>query len=504
VPAPCALISLATLDAFMPGAKAAPQAIPSSAAPGDLCAWSRTSGGQTQQLTAYASVFGPPSGIATAQQAYASVVSTAVCHCQGVAVVTQPVTGVGDQAAAQFVTVRPGTVFASLSDAVAPGVILDVRSSNAVIILNYNTITVTGTVLEPREDPALVRSLGSVARGVLASLARPAGASPEPIAPESPEPHYAASSDSCRLITAATLAKYATGATVIPLPNASGSSQPSTCSWGTASFTSIVLTLNLFSDVSGAQQQFDADTQAYDQSTPGVTVTGTQLLAGLGASAAAIFETENGAQVELLVLSGNAELDFTYAGPGGLSPDRATLLAGGIAIARDALAALGRPATSSSPPGPVYASPDDACPLIRASTVAAFLPGATPSPTSGVSTGCGWTGVSGVLNLFVSVYPDPDSALGGYQFDVAPGNQNTAGITFDGERPVRDLGQQATALFETSDGSADLDLYVLSGNAEIELDFSPMSLGGPQPSRTVMLADDVVMAREVLTAMPRT
>jgi hypothetical protein len=281
-------------------------------------------------------------------------------------------------------------------------------------------------------------------------------------------------------------------------------SQPSTCSWGKVGFTNILLTLNLFPDVSSAQLQFDADTQADDQSTPGKTVTGAQWLAGLGAPAAAIFQTQNGAQVELLVLSGNAELDFTYLGPGGLSPDRATLLAGGIAMARDALAALASPAASSSPPEPAYASPNDACSLIRTSTVATFLPGATASPTSGVSVGCGWIGTNGLLDLFVTVYPDPDSALGAFQFDVAPGNQNLAGVTFNGERPVNGLGQQATALFQTRDGSAYVDLYVLSGNAEIELDFSPMQSGGPQPSRAAMLADDVVMAREVLADLPRT
>jgi hypothetical protein len=68
---------------------------------------------------------------------------------------------------------------------------------------------------------------------------------------------------------------------------------------------------------------------------------------------------------------------------------------------------------------------------------------------------------------------------------------------------VKDLGQQATALFQTSYGSANVELVVLSDNAEIEVNYSPMPLGGPQPSRAAMLAADIVMAREVLAGLPR-
>ncbi|MGH3256893.1 MAG: hypothetical protein ACRDOU_16110 [Streptosporangiaceae bacterium] len=44
--------------------------------------------------------------------------------------------------------------------------------------------------------------------------------------------------------------------------------------------------------------------------------------------------------MELWVWSGNAELQDSYYGPGGSSPDHTTLLTGAIATARDALAGL--------------------------------------------------------------------------------------------------------------------------------------------------------------------
>jgi hypothetical protein len=521
LPAPCALISLATLDTFLPGATATPQTQPSGAGHAGLCGWSSKRGGQTRTVTAEALIFGPPSGITAAQQAYRSAVSAAICHCQGVSVARQAVTGVGDQATAIFVTVRPGTIFTTLSDAISPDVILDVRSSNALIIISYVTVTATGTVLEPQAEAAQLPAMASMARGVMATLARPAGAPPESIAPLARQPHYAGPRDACRLITAATLATYAPGATVIPLSNPPGTTSPSaqtsTCSWGTNTATAIVLTLNVFPSASSAQQRFNTNSQSLSQSEAGAGVTGAQYMTGLGVPAAAIFQTQNGAHVvEVLVTSGNAELEYSYAGRGGASPDRATLLAGGTAIARDALAALANRAVSSYPRGPMYSSPRNPCTLIKAATLATYIPAVTETqnpggassqlPTApGMQTGQCFFNAGGLngtqLALFVTIYADPDHALSGFESDVEDTRRQPE-VTFNGQQPVPGLGQQATAIFQTAAGAATVNLFVLDGDAELELIFDDAPLIGPAMSHATLLADDVVMAREALASLP--
>jgi hypothetical protein len=521
LPAPCTLISLAALDTYLPGATAT---MPMTSTMGTTrlggCRWSSTSGADTRILGAAVQIFGAPDAITTAEQIFNANVSLFSCHCHGVAVNAQSVTGLGDQARVWYITDGPDADFVTAPNAQDPGASLVVRSSNALIVLNYNVIvTATETYLPPRADAAQLTALTSMARDILAALARP-GASSGPSAPVAPEPHYAGRRDPCRLITAATLATYAPGATLSPVPNppgsASASPQTNTCSWGTISGTNISLTLSIFADAPSAQQEFLTGLQSFSHGGAGTTVTAEQPLADPGAPAdpgaqgVAIFQTQTGAQVvEILLWSGNAELEYSYQNPGGPSPSRAMLLAGGLEIARDALAALASPAASSYPQEPVYAGPPDSCALISASTVARYLPGAAASPTSESgpgpgpqSVGCGWTGINGVLDLTLYIYPDADSALGDYQFNVEPENQNLPGVTFRGEQPVKGLGQQATALFQASAGSTDVDLYILSGNAEIDLYFSPVLLG-PQPSRAAMLAADIVMAREALAGLPR-
>jgi hypothetical protein len=72
--------------------------------------------------------------------------------------------------------------------------------------------------------------------------------------------------------------------------------------------------------------------------------------AHLGEAALAAFITVDGTpNVELLVRSGNVELDYVYSAGGAPLPDRAMLLAAGIAMAREGLAALANPAASSFP-----------------------------------------------------------------------------------------------------------------------------------------------------------
>ncbi len=153
--------------------------------------------------------------------------------------------------------------------------------------------------------------------------------------------------------------------------------------------------------------------------------------------------------------------------------------------------------------GPVYASPDDACTLIRASTLATYLPSATVG--LGYRVNCIWNGVNGspALGLAVSIWRDPDSAQGGFQYNVQSFVQYAHHrYKFYGAQPVNYLGERATAVFVTALGYPTVALFVVSGNAEIVLTFSPRPPGAPPLSRAAMLAADIVMAREVLADLP--
>lgn len=134
--------------------------------------------------------------------------------------------------------------------------------------------------------------------------------------------------------------------------------------------------------------------------------------------------------MELLVESGNAVIDLSYTGPGAQSPDHAVLLAGGIAMARDALAALASTSASSYRQGPVYAQPSDLCQLIKASTLARYLPGATVSEDDATSL-CDWTSSNQALSLAVTIDSDLDSAQGNFEEDVQFNQGNQSGSTFD-------------------------------------------------------------------------
>jgi hypothetical protein len=350
----------------------------------------------------------------------------------------------------------------------------------------------------------------SMARGVLADLARPGSAPATASAPTSPEPYYAGRRDPCRLITATTLARYAPGATLGlgPVPSSSETQRRSNgCTWSSGN-TFIFLTLNAFPNAASAAQGYQTDAEAIGRG--GNDVTGTQWLPDLGQSAAAIFKTQSGKNgVELLVWSGNVELDYWYTSTGGPARSRATLLAGTIAMGRDGLATLTSPAASSFPPEPRYASPHNACTLIRPSTLARYVSGATVDklPTSSVSgapqtTGCDWTSDSVGILLSVTISADPDSAKGNYQFDIQGAKQGQADTKFLGAQSVPGVGEQATAVFQTVAGSPAVTLYVLSGNASLEVSSSDVG-GSPPLSRAGKLAADIAAARDVLAGLHR-
>jgi hypothetical protein len=516
LPAPCGGISLASLTTLLPHPTGSRQSVSAeNALRQESCKWSSTAGSQDQTLQSDVALFTSSTANSEARQSYDSALGALACRCAGTSVSTRSVTGLGDRAVALFVTLGPGAQdLSSVSGGPFPGITLLVMSRNAEIFLSYNvTVTATATPLAATADAALLTDIVGMARGVLAALARTAAVSPGALAPVSAEPHYAGSRDPCRLIDPATIARYAPGATisVISPPDATKNpfgAQMSSCDWGSGGNLSILLNLSVFPDAVSARQGFDAEAQTLSRTGSAITVTGSRWQTNLGEQAAAIYQTRSAAHgVEVFVWSGNIELDYWFTPVTSL--DRATLLAAGVAIARDGLAALASRSASSYPQGPVYASPHDACKLIKASTLARYAPGASVD-TVPVAIGgpfqvsnCAWGAPDGTLFLDVTTYSDADAALGGYQSDTQNARQNQNGNRFNGSQPVKGLGDQATAIFETSLGYPEVDLYVLLGNAQVEMTFADLPFS-PTLSRDEKLAADIAMIRDVLAGLPRT
>jgi hypothetical protein len=466
-------------------------------------------GGEVRTLSAQVIVFSSPSSVSLAQQTYRGFASSLSCRCKGVTVSTRPVSDLADQATEAFISAGPQANVANSPSASFLGANLLVRSSNAIVTLNLDTTAIaTGASLASPPSAAQLAAMISMARDVLAELARPGSPPATARAPVSPEPQYAGRRDPCRLMTTATLSRYAPGATLGLAPAASSSNgqrRSNGCIWSSDS-TFILLTLNTFPNAASAEQGYQTDADGIGQGGNGVT--GTQFLPDLGASALAVFKAQSGKEgVELLVWSGNVELDYWYTSTAGPSRPRATLLAGAIAMARDGLTALSSPAASSFPPEPRYASPQNACKLIKASTLASYVPGATVdklanSGGAGTSqnSGCDWTSDSVGILLSVTISADADSATGSYQFGIQNARKET-GTTFLGEQTVHGVGEQATAIFQTTMGNTPtVALFVRSGNASLEVNASDVGIS-PPPSRAGKLAADIAMARDALASL---
>lgn len=358
----------------------------------------------------------------------------------------------------------------------------------------------------------------------------------------------------CTMITAANLAKYLPDATSSPQSEPSSSThQVGACTWSSITGRedrTLLAQVDVYSSATGitsAQHAYDTAVPPADCKCTGFKVA-TQSVAGLGDQAIALFTTIstgsaaaaglawNVPAITLVVRSANADISLAYdIGPIGSAPPppaNAVRLAGTIAMARDVLAALATPAAARStavasaaaapsaasvppsPHAPRYADPHQPCALIKASALASYgldatgnsipNPVKTPAglPDAPQLSNCGWSAPGGNLLLNLSIYPDSTASQQGFEFDVQAARQNESGITFNGAQPVTSLGQQATAISQTIIGNLHaVDLYVWSGNAEIELDFTDGALGTP-PSRATKLAADIAMARDVLAALP--
>ncbi len=232
-------------------------------------------------------------------------------------------------------------------------------------------------------------------------------------------------------------------------------------------------------------------------------------------------------QIGLVVRSGNADIALNYStipiGPAS-PPTIAEQVAGTVVMARDVLTALahatavqatGRalpatsaPASAPSPAGPRYTSPRDACALVKASTLAKYVPHAPagkPSSHSGTPqlTSCFWYTPRGSLLLNLTIYADSFSAHDDFEFQVQSLRQGGNGAQFSGALPVTGLGQRATATFQTVLGtSQSVWVDAWSDNAEIQFDFQDRPFG-PTLSRAGKLAADIAMIRDVLADLPR-
>ena len=516
---PCALISAADVAKYLPGAKGTPVSTSAgNTARAGVCKWSSTNNGENRTLIAQVDIFRSASAVKQAQQAYRTSLSAFRCHCPGVIVSTKAVNGLGDQATQAFVVARPTANFGTAPVASLPGASLVVQSSNAVIVINLDaTDTATGVSQASPPSPAQAAGMTAMARDTLAVLDRPASAAPPPAASLAAEPHYAGRPDSCRLIGTATLARYLPGSTFTPLtPQAAvkpAASSASVCGW-TASGFSAQLSISTYPGALAAGQEFQGAGQSLGVSTGGITVTGMRWLNDLGTSALASFRQENTeAVVDVVVWSGNAEFDVSYedTAAGATSASQtAKMLAGATAMARDALAALGSPATSTAPPGPSYASPSDACHLVRTSTLARYAPGAgAGQPSGGAGQGtagqagtsiCFWPAPSGFLNLEVTTFTDVEYARARFQFGVSFTHHLVDKVT--GTRPVHGLGDQATAVFEIDVGLPKVELFVQSGNLVIDVSYAD-EVDAPVLSQAGKLAADIAMARDVLARLHR-
>jgi hypothetical protein len=508
----CGMISPAHLAAYLPGATGTQESIVSGVSANlvkiGTCKWSSRSGGTDQTLLAQAFVFGTKTALANAERSYRDNLSGtgAACHCARVAVSSRPVAGLADKAEELHVAPQPDANFVDAPIAAGPGTTLLVLSSNAFIGINLDsTAAATGDFLARPPGAAQLAGLTAMARDILAALARPSSVPTPAAAAVTPQAHYADRRDPCRLVSTATVARYAPAAILQPLPDTGtgGLPQRSECDWNADDGTSVALTLQLSPGVDGAQAAFHADV-----GTIGVTVTGVRAIPDLGDEAVASYTLEPGtAHVQLYVLSGNAELEYAYTVKGsGPRLDRSSPLAGVIAMAREGLAALARPAASRYQQGPRYSVSQPACSLVRPATLARYGIGGAGESHQGVpgESLCGWGSDSVSITLIATIESDPDSAQGSYEFDTQSSRKNENGFVFTGAQPVTGIGQQAEAVFQTMDGSPSVTLYAWSGNAELEISATDLGLSFGAPlSRAEKLAADIALARDVLAHLHR-
>ena len=340
----------------------------------------------------------------------------------------------------------------------------------------------------------------------------------------------------CRLLTASTAVRYVPGATAsatlasvpgndiasatLASVRGTGRAQGTSCTW--ESFAGhqdrmLFVTVLLFNGPSGvaeARRQFGRGTQP----PSGVTMT-SRSVAGVDDQVAAL-TFHDGPQMDdttmLLVRSGNAIAGIIYSDNQVMGTLQLATLADQIAIARDVLTVLSRPATAapvtlSAPQGPRYGQPSRACRLAAPATLSRYLPGATadahiPDTPSGGMASCYWdTQGYSTLSVQVIIY---DSALGGlgpqagYEFWVQNGEVSAVGDTVVRTEPVRGVGDQATAIYlaDSQTSTKGVTLVTWLGNAVVQVTYQVgTNTGAP---RYVQLAAAIAFTRDALARLP--
>ena len=347
LPAPCSMLTTATLARYAPDATGEPSSgKPSSTDRGDNCSWlsDRTNEGVSLYLTV--DLYGPSDALARAERAYDGW-ARARCPCRGDTLAKQAVPDLGDQATNLFITPTPSTATLTVPWTV-PEILLAVRSGNAVIIVDYAVDA--GANAPPRPANATLAAAAiAMAREALASLSGHPYAQtavpgpPAPASPSSPGLLYADPRDPCALVKASTLARFVPGASVDG-PPVSGSSpgepQAYECTWNANDDSSdLDLHVTIYASPEDAEQVLRSDLGALTGSGIGPPYPGAQAVRGLGNQAFAFFQNDVGTMT-LYIWSANAEIEVSFSTY--VSLPRAGMLSADVAAARDVLASLPR------------------------------------------------------------------------------------------------------------------------------------------------------------------
>jgi hypothetical protein len=354
LPRPCELLTANVLAGYLPDGAADPdQPRPDGQELTAGCEWISVGDHQNRSLSVVIRLFDGASGLAQARQAFTeAVANTKPDDGNGVAITSHPVAGVGDQASAVDASAHSSTASQPLS---FTGLV--VRSGNVVATVTYLDITIPliGAASVPRDLAGLADQV-TLARDVLAVLARPATAAPATMAAPA-KPGYGVPAHACRLVPAAVLRSYLPGATASTDTPDTPTGGVSDCFWSTQSggLPTLFLTVAIFGSAQGEVgplAAYETEVQQQEQNGGGTTVLRAQPVTGVGAQATAIQTTSSrlGSQgVTLVVMSGDAVVQLTYQASGGAGqgqgspPSRAAQLAAVTVLARAVLAAL--PAT---------------------------------------------------------------------------------------------------------------------------------------------------------------
>ncbi|HEU5385610.1 MAG TPA: hypothetical protein VFX25_07625 [Streptosporangiaceae bacterium] len=114
------------------------------------------------------------------------------------------------------------------------------------------------------------------------------------------------------------------------------------------------------------------------------------------------------------------------------------------------------------------------------------------------SLGKNWNADDGTsVALTLQLSAGVDGAQAAFHADVG-----TIGVTVTGVRAIPDLGDEAVASYSLEPGAAHVQLYVLSGNAELEIGATDLGLSFGAPlSRAEKLAADTALTRDVLARL---